>query len=85
MLSLPPTPSPQGLSILRTLDLRARLHLDGAHLLQLFLSDVRELLRQLTLLPLEVLQLVDRDLKWGEMPSAAAAAAALGGSALHLV
>lgn len=86
MLSLPPTPSPQGLSILRTLDLRARLHLDGAHLLQLFLSDVRELLRQLTLLPLEVLQLVDCDLKRGEMPSAAAAAAAtLGGSALHLV
>lgn len=44
-------------------DLRSRLHLDGAHLLQLLLGDVRELLRQLTLLALEVLQLVDDDLR----------------------
>lgn len=77
--ALPAAP-PQGLYVLCTPDLRARLHLDGAHLLQLLLVDVGELLRQLTLLPLEILQLIDRDLKWGETPSAAAMATLPGGA-----
>lgn len=70
MLSLHPQPY----GILRSPDLRASLHLDGAHLLQLSLRDTGQLLRQLTLLPLEILQLIDCDLKRGETLSAAPAA-----------
>lgn len=70
MLSLHPQPC----GILRIPDLRASLHLDGAHLLQLSLRDAGQLLGQLTLLPLEILQLIDCDLKGGEMLSAAPAA-----------
>lgn len=66
--ALPATP--WGCSILPTPDLRARLHLDGAHLLHLLLGDVGELLCQLTPFPLEILQLIDGDLRWGEMLSA---------------
>lgn len=59
--ALPATP--QGCSIFPTPDLRARLHLDGAHLLHLLLGDVGELFCQLTPFALEILQLIDRDLR----------------------
>lgn len=53
-------------------NLRARLHLDGAHLLQSFIDHVGELLAQLAPAALEVLQLIDGDLVGVETAPAAA-------------